>query len=55
MPWGFGFLRNLLTEEMEAPPGSTAANLLSQDANDPVSKQPELKLAAVRIRKTVSF
>lgn len=53
MPWGFGFLGNLLGEHGEAPPGTAAANLLSQDASDPVSRQPELKLAAVRVGKAV--
>lgn len=51
MPWAYGFMGDLFTGRMEPPPGKTAGNILSNDAYDPVSKQPELKFAAVKIRK----
>jgi len=51
MPWAFGFLGNHFTGRRDAPPGKGAANILTNDAYDPVSKQPELKFVAVRIRK----
>ncbi|GAV24396.1 hypothetical protein ciss_03290 [Carboxydothermus islandicus] len=51
MPWAYGFLGNLFTGQKEAPPGKSAGNVLSTDAYDPVSKHPELKFTAVKIRK----
>ncbi|MEM2351530.1 MAG: molybdopterin-dependent oxidoreductase [Thermoproteota archaeon] len=51
MPWAYGFFGDMFVGKPESPPGTRTANLLSNDVYDPVSKQPELKFATVRIRK----
>lgn len=53
MPWAYGFFGDMLLGEPESPPGTRTANLVSNDAYDPVSKQPELKFAAVKIKKVM--
>ncbi len=51
IPWAFGFMGNLLTGEREDIPGTQAANLLSTEVYDAISKQPHIKAVAVNIRK----
>jgi nitrate reductase NapA len=51
MPWAYGFFSDIFIGKPESPPGTRTANLVSNDAYDPVSKQPELKFTAVKIKK----
>jgi len=53
MPWAYGFFGDIFIGKPESPPGTRTANLVSNDAYDPVSKQPELKFTVVRIKKAM--
>lgn len=51
VPWAFGFLGDMFKNRGSQPPGEWTANVVTNEVYDPLSRQPEFKFSAVRIRK----
>ncbi|MEM1662737.1 MAG: molybdopterin oxidoreductase family protein [Pyrobaculum sp.] len=50
-PWAFGYLGDMFRGVRGDPPGLWTANVVTNETYDPLSRQPEFKFSAVRIRK----